>query len=176
MTWLHDAVGWLFDTGRFSPRMTCAGLSPTLAWVLAASNAVTFAAYVALSYNFGVLIRRRHDRSLAPIFWLLGAFVLFCGMTHAGAVLVTWWPAYRFDALLELATASISVVAAVTTAVYTPRVMRVPPVRALYEQGMALRKLLVDQLSSIAEVSKTDPAAAREAMDRLCVGIEGVST
>jgi len=169
---MHDWLRWLLETDGFSPRRSCAGLSPELVWTLAVSNAATALAYCALAINFGVLIRRRHDRSLAAIFWLLGAFVFLCGLTHAADVMVTWFPAYRLAASVDVATAALSVVAATVTAVYTPRIMRVPPVRALYEQGMALRHQLVEQLSSIAEVSKTDPDAARAAMDRLRRGIE----
>jgi hypothetical protein len=170
---LGEFFRWLLETDGFSPRRSCAGLSPELVWTLAISNAATAASYIALAINFGVIIRRRHDRSLAAIFWLLGAFVFLCGMTHAANVMVTWFPAYRLAASVDVVTAVLSVVAAVVTAVYTPRILRVPPVRALYEQGMSLRKQLVDQLSIIAETSKTDPEAARIAMDRLRRGIEG---
>lgn len=172
---LGEFFRWLLDADGFVPRRVCVGMDEGIAGTLAVANGATAIAYVCLALNFAVLIRRRHDRSLAPIFWLLGAFVFLCGLTHAADVMVTWFPAYRLVALIDVSTAALSVVAAVTTAVYTPRVMRVPPVRALYEQGMALRRQLIDQLSAIAKVSETDPHAAREAMDRLRRGIEGSS-
>ena len=45
---------------------------------------------------------------MPSVFWLFGAFILLCGLTHFIDAMMFWWPAYRLNGLLRFLTACVS--------------------------------------------------------------------
>lgn len=164
---MTDWLRWLVEVAPFTPRRDCAGLDATLVWSWVASDAAILLSYSLLSVAFAGVVRRRHDRSIWSVFFFLGVFVFLCGLTHGFGVLVMWWPAYRLGALVNAATAVVSVAAAVVTLWYTPKIMRVPSVKDLYEQQVKVRRIVVDLLNEIVAEEKTDPQSAKARMREL---------
>lgn len=162
-----DWLARLFETASFVPRNSCAGLSSSVVFWFVASDAAIALSYLVLSVAFAGWLRRRHDRSMWPVFWLLGLFVIFCGATHACGVLVMWVPVYRFILAVNIATALISVLAAGLTAWYTPRAMRVPSVKDIYDEFQAARRELNAELDQIAQDAEVDPDLARRKVKAL---------
>lgn len=171
---MPDWLRWLLDPTPFSPRSACSGLSPGLVAVFAFSDAAIFASYVALSVNFAWLIRRRHDRSLGAIFWFLGLFVFLCGATHAFGVLVLWVPTYRLGATINVATAAVSLAAAFLTAWWTPRILKIPRTRELYEQSMKLRRTVRELLHEIATLGDDSPEDAKARLEAMAERLRSV--
>jgi signal transduction histidine kinase len=53
-------------------------------------------------------IRRKKDAPFPFVFWLFGAFILLCGMTHLLEVITTHVPVYRLSGLVKVATGAVS--------------------------------------------------------------------
>lgn len=53
-------------------------------------------------------MNQRPDTMFYPIYWLFGAFILLCGITHLLDAAMFWWPTYRLNALVRFFTAVVS--------------------------------------------------------------------
>lgn len=98
----------LFDTSNFQPRWACMHGATFPGWTHIGADFAIFVAYVAIPGALFVFVRNRRDLVFPAIFWLFIAFILSCGITHAADTLMFWWPAYRFTAVLKVATAVVS--------------------------------------------------------------------
>jgi len=173
MSAVLEWIAWLFSADGFIARAECAGLSPAMVRAFAAFEAMICASYVVFAFVFATIIRRRHVPEIRSVFWLIGAFVLFCGFTHAFGVVVFWWPCYRFGLALLAVTATFSVAAVIVTARLLPLIMSVPNFVALSDRFMHIRRNVREQLFAIVERSKTDPEGAMRETEQLAHRIEG---
>jgi len=72
----------------------------------------------ALTY---LVIRARREIPFSPIFLAFGLFILACAATHFVEIVTLWRPAYWLSGAVK----AITAIAAVTTAAFMPRVVRV---------------------------------------------------
>ena len=127
----------------------------------AASDIVIWLSYMVLSVLFAGILRRRHNRSVWPVFWLLGVFVFSCGMTHVMGVVTATHACYRQAAAVNILCVAISLLAAIVTTVYMPHVMRVPPVQSLFMEFSDLKELITKELNEIADMPESNGARER---------------
>lgn len=93
------------------PREACIH-DPALLAILIASNGIIALAYLVIPICMAWVMLR--SRVPFPVVWVLfGAFILWCGGTHACAVLVIFSPAYYLEAAICAATAVVSATTAV---------------------------------------------------------------
>lgn len=104
----------LFDTSDFPPRWHCGTWSRSLGLLHIISDTAIFLSYVTIPVVLVLFIRKKKDVPFSKIFWLFGAFIVFCGLTHLMEAIIFYWPAYRVAGLLKLATAIVSIVTSVT--------------------------------------------------------------
>ncbi|MGE3244471.1 MAG: PAS domain S-box protein [Pirellulales bacterium] len=155
MNWFR----WPFDTTGFVPRWQCGLWSSQLGWLHIISDALICLAYLAIPALILFLLKRRRDIPFPVIFWLFGAFIIACGMTHLLDALVFWDPVYRLAGLAKLSTAIISwttVFALVTT---FPRflAMRTPT------------QLEIEVEARTAELRQVNEALRREVHERALI-------
>jgi hypothetical protein len=111
--WIEGGFGWVMDTSVFVPRANCGDWPTWLIEITTLSNTIVAFAYMVIPlglldfwrWNWGY----KEARNLLLCFSL---FIVLCGWTHANEVLVFWWPAYRFFALITLLTALASLATA----------------------------------------------------------------
>ncbi|MFT6395834.1 MAG: PAS domain S-box-containing protein [Bradymonadia bacterium] len=77
-------------------------------WTHIVSDVAIWAAYTAIPIVLFASIRRRDDIPFLKVFWLFGAFILACGVTHLVEATIFWQPWYRLSALLKATTAVVS--------------------------------------------------------------------
>jgi light-regulated signal transduction histidine kinase (bacteriophytochrome) len=65
-------------------------------------------AYLAIPTVLVYFVRRRRDMPFPAMFWLFGAFILGCGLTHFMEVITSQVPVYRLAGLVKLVTALAS--------------------------------------------------------------------
>jgi PAS domain S-box-containing protein len=70
-------------------------------------------AYFSIPFSLLLLVRRRRDLAFRWAYVLFGIFILACGATHMIAVVTLWYPVYRLEGVIKLATAIVSGVTAV---------------------------------------------------------------
>ncbi|MBL0921123.1 MAG: hypothetical protein IBJ10_03225 [Phycisphaerales bacterium] len=134
MKLLERIFGPLFDTSGFTPRWSCGDWSTLMGWLHIGSDVAIFGAYMAIPASLAVVIRRRRDLPLRPIFWLFVAFILFCGLTHLVEAVLFYQPVYRFSAMMKVATALVSWATVAALAGALPEAIALPGIRAQNRQ------------------------------------------
>lgn len=99
----------LFGTESWPPRWRCGRWTDFHGWLYILSDLTIAASYFAIPFLLVKFVTKKRDLPLPIIFWLFGAFILLCGLTHLIDAAIFWWPAYRLSALLKFLTAVVSV-------------------------------------------------------------------
>ncbi|MCC7422864.1 MAG: PAS domain-containing protein [Planctomycetaceae bacterium] len=160
-------LSWLthiFETRGFAPRWTCGtgwSQEPFWGWAIIIADLLIAAAYLAIPLVLVYFIRRRQDLPFPRIFWLFGAFILACGATHLMEAIIFWWPAYRFSAVLKMATAVVSLGTAFSLLTIAPAAISLRSPRQM-EAEVRRRVLELEQLTA----QLRSEVAAREVAER----------
>ena len=107
---IHVATGlsWVLDTSPYPPRWQCGEWAASIGWLHILSDVVTWLAYVAIPMMLIYFVRKRGNVPFNWLFWLFGAFIMFCGTTHLMEAVIFWWPAYGLSGVIKLSTALVS--------------------------------------------------------------------
>lgn len=161
MEWL---VG-LVERGPFMPHGHCIQWRADLLWLLVGSDALIVAAYTAIPLLLVHFARRRSDLPFAPVFWLFGTFIVLCGITHALAILTTWYPLYWVEGWAKLATGVVSIATAAALVPILPQALQLRSPReleALNRQLAGANEQLQEANAELERVNR-DLRAARAA-------------
>ncbi|WP_435019312.1 diguanylate cyclase [Tundrisphaera sp. TA3] len=134
-----DFCSQLFSPSGFMPRRSCGTWSPGLIFLHNASDALTTASYFAIPAIIIHLMRRRLDLPFRPIFWLFGAFIFSCGVTHLLEIVVFYSPVYRLIGVVKFATGLISATTALVLLLSCPRALKFRGIPSL-EREIKVRK------------------------------------
>jgi hypothetical protein len=143
---LVDFFVRLFDTSDFPARWSCGRWAPELGWLHIVADLLIFGAYTAIPASLAVVVMRRRDLPLRPIFWLFVAFILSCGLTHLVEAVLFYEPVYRFSGLMKAITAIVSCATVVALIRVMPEALHLPGVRAANDalRGEVARRALVE--------------------------------
>ncbi|MVM37588.1 two-component sensor histidine kinase [Spirosoma sp. HMF3257] len=109
MDQLIEFFSRLTDTSDWPPRWYCGRWTDFHGWLYIASDLMIWLAYMVIPL---VLIRYLFVKKGVPlpgVFWLFGAFILLCGLTHLIDVVIFWIPIYRISALIRFLTGIVSI-------------------------------------------------------------------
>lgn len=98
----------LMDVSDWPPRWICGIWSEFHGWLYIGSDLTIWLAYFLIPIILLWFIQKKPSIPFLPIFWLFGAFILLCGLTHLIDAVIFWWPNYRLSALIRFATAVVS--------------------------------------------------------------------
>ncbi len=110
MNQIGDFFFKLFDTSDWPPRWVCGTWTEFHGWLYIVSDLTIWLAYFLIPVIIIWFIQKKPDIPFLPVFWLFGAFILFCGATHLLDALIFWWPGYRLSALIRFGTAVVSMI------------------------------------------------------------------
>ncbi len=116
----------LLTVNGYMPHGYCLNWSPPLVTVFVVSDTLIFLSYLSMPIALAYFAWRRTDFPYRWLLWLFAVFIVACGSTHLFDVVVLWWPVYRLDALLKVATALASVFTAVAIWPMLPRALKLP--------------------------------------------------
>lgn len=121
---------------HFIPEGVCGGWpsAPGLRYLHNGSDLAIFAAYLTMAVITVGWLRRRHHDSVRSVFWLWGAYLVACGLTHLMGFLVFYYAWQWADGWVKLVCASISVAAVWLLFRLTPGIMKIGSVREVYER------------------------------------------
>ncbi len=97
----------LFDTGDFPARWHCGRWTDFHGWLYIISDLLIWSAYFAIPLLLFGYIRKK-EVPFHRIFYLFGAFILACGITHLLDAIIFWSPVYRLSALARFFTGVVS--------------------------------------------------------------------
>jgi len=116
-------MGMVFDTRDFPPRWNCGTWSAWLGWLHILSDLGIFFAYITIPAVLILFIRRRKDMPFSGIFFLFGAFIICCGITHLMEAIIFYWPAYRLAGFLKMITALVSIATVIALIPIVPKAL-----------------------------------------------------
>ncbi|WP_158827722.1 sensor histidine kinase [Mucilaginibacter lacusdianchii] len=143
---IADFFSKLFDTGDFPARWHCGNWTDFHGWLYILSDVAIWLAYFTIPVLLLRIMIKRKDVAFNGVIYLFLAFVLLCGLTHLIDAVIFWWPAYRLSALLRLATAIVSIIAAYALSRSFPALLGLRSVREL-KREIGKRKRTEERLS-----------------------------
>lgn len=159
---IFEFLKGLFDQD-FMPHGHCYFWRPEIVWLHAASDALIAIAYCSIPLTLFYIIRRRQDIVFSWLFVLFASFIFACGMTHLLEVWTLWHPVYRLSGLVKLATASISVVTAISLWKVFPLIALLPSPAQLEEKNRELRKEISERQEAELRISRANELLAAQA-------------
>ncbi len=136
----------LLDTNDWPPRWYCGNWTDFHGWLYIASDLSIWGAYMAIPLILIRFIIVKQGIPLRSVFWLFGAFILLCGLTHLVDATMFWWPAYRFNALVRFLTGLISIATVLALIKYFDQALGLRTSEE-YERELHYRQRAVQELS-----------------------------
>jgi len=133
---------WLWDASEFMTRNHCGpGWTPELFSLYIVSNAIIALAYFAISLALYFLYRKDWgDPRASRMIVMFMTFIVLCGLTHVGDVVVFYWAPYRLYMLISMLTAIAAAVTAYELPFLVARLLKLPPPAYVHKINDQLRE------------------------------------
>jgi two-component system, chemotaxis family, sensor kinase Cph1 len=109
MNEITDFFSRLGDTSDWPPRWYCGTWSDFHGWLYIVSDLMIWLAYISIPLILIRFVLLKRGIPLKRVFWLFGAFILLCGLTHLLDAVLFWVPIYRISALVRFLTGLVSI-------------------------------------------------------------------
>ncbi len=106
---LYEFFQRLTDVSDWPARWNCGRWTDFHGWLYILSDLTIWLAYMAIPLILIRFISIKKGVPLSGVFWLFGAFILLCGLTHLVDAAMFWVPAYRINALVRFLTGVVSI-------------------------------------------------------------------
>ncbi|OIN60953.1 sensor histidine kinase [Arsenicibacter rosenii] len=136
----------LLDTNDWPPRWYCGNWTDFHGWLYIFSDLAIWSAYMAIPLILIRFIILKQGIPLRSVFWLFGAFILLCGLTHLVDATMFWWPAYRFNAFIRFLTGIVSFATVLALIKYFDQALGLRT-SGEYERELNYRQRAVQELS-----------------------------
>ncbi len=154
------------DEGGFLPHGTCYLWNPQIVWLHVISDGLITLSYFCIPIALIYLIRQRRDLPFNWIFWMFGAFIVGCGVTHFMEIWTIWHASYLLAGMIKAATAAVSVLTAVMMVPLIPKAIALPSAAQVHEANRELQVHIVEREQAEQQLRHT--LREREtALDRL---------
>lgn len=117
---------YLFGSASFVPHGYCLMWRPDLVAMHAISDALIAIAYFSIPGAIFLFIKQRVDFEFRWTAVLFVSFIALCGLTHIAALVTLWQPYYGLQGMVKAATATVSVLTAVSLWPLLPKLLAVP--------------------------------------------------
>lgn len=134
---------------NWPPRWYCGEWTDFHGWLYICSDLAIWLAYFAIPVLLIRFVTQKRDVPMPSVFWLFGAFILLCGLTHFLDATMFWWPAYRLHAFIKFVTACVSLLTVVELVKILPVAFTLKTTKEL-EVEIAARKQAEKKLSEYA--------------------------
>ncbi|MDZ8136161.1 MAG: ATP-binding protein [Nostoc sp. DedQUE04] len=130
-----------FFSSDYIPHGHCYLWQPELVWLHGMSDALIALAYYSIPIFLIYLSYKRSDIPFRGAFWLFGAFIVCCGTTHLLEIWTLWHPVYWLAGGMKAVTAIVSLHAALTLILLTPKALTLPSPAQLEIANQTLEQL-----------------------------------
>ena len=177
---IHPVVMWsaiveFFSSEGFQPHGYCLMWQPDVFWLRVFDDAVIAISYFSIPAAIVVFATRRRSLGYRWVYWMFGAFVAVCGITHLFSIVTLWMPFYGVEALLKLGAAAISAATAVALWRLLPKALTVPTVDDL-EEIVRLRTQDLVEANRAYEAEISERIAAQRRLSAARTEAVGVRT
>jgi PAS domain S-box-containing protein len=166
-----------FSTEGFMPHGHCYLWTPELLWTFVISESVIVLAYFSIPFALLYFVRKRKDLQFNWMFKLFSVFIFACGTTHLFGIWTIWYPDYWLDALVNVFTAIVSLVAAILIWPMIPRALKLPSTTQLAEAVAELQQEVTQRKAAeieLAHMKETSDARLHVLFDQAAAGVAEV--
>lgn len=156
---MSSVLEYLFGAASFIPHGYCLLWRPDLVAIHAFSDFTIALSYFAIPCGIWYFAKRRTDLEFKPVFYLFGAFVLFCGLTHIMGLMTLWFPIYGAQGLMKAATAIVSVASAYAIWPAIPRALAIPGLSSLRQANEQMAETVAER-EALVELRTAELTAA----------------
>jgi signal transduction histidine kinase len=160
---MFDFINRLLEQEGFMPHGHCYLWQGEVLWLHLIGDGLTVLAYFLIPAMLIYFIRVRRDLRYRTIFYLFGAFIIFCGTSHLISIYTIWEPIYRLESLVKFLTGLVSISTTAYMLVLMPRARRIPTI----EQLEAVNQELAEEVDSHKATSEELRASQTELERRL---------
>ena len=157
MEQVADFFTGLLDTSYWPPRWICGEWSDFHGWLYILSDLAIWGAYFLIPLFLIRFIEKKPGVPLPTVFWLFGAFILLCGLTHLLDAIMFYWPAYRLNGLIRFFTAIISWATVIALAKFLPQALKLKTSdefeKALKDRELA-EKLILEKNEELSNINR----------------------
>lgn len=152
------------------PHGHCYFWRPEILWPHVLGDGLTALAYGIIPTLLYRFIKARPDVKYPYVFLAFSLFILFCGLTHALAIVSVWQPIYRAEAVAKMATAVVSMgTVGLLFTLYRP-LLAIPSAEQLRQINQELRGE-IEQREKIEEQLRIREQNFRATMEFAPVGM-----
>ncbi len=124
------------------PHGYCFDWRPGVLWLHVGSDLSIAISYYAIAFTMFYFARQRQDLPFKQVFWLFGAFILLCGLTHLLAVWVLWHADYYVEGYVKAATAAVSITSLIATIIVLPKALGLRGTAEITKENARLEELI----------------------------------
>ncbi len=140
-----DFFSGLGDSSDWPPRWLCGTWSDFHGWLYIVSDLMIWLAYMCIPLILLRFIFVKKGVPLQNVFWLFGAFILLCGLTHLIDAMLFWLPVYRISALVRFITGIVSIATVIALVKYFDDAVGLRTSKE-YEQELRYRQKALEAL------------------------------
>lgn len=146
----------LLSSREFIPHGHCYLWQTELVALHVASDLLIALSYYSIPVLLIYYVRQRRNVPFSWIFFLFGAFIIFCGTGHLLEVWTLWYPQYWLSGTLKAATAVISAYTAVELIPLLPNALALPSTTELETANAQLATELKERLRVEARLQESE--------------------
>jgi PAS domain S-box-containing protein len=120
------------------------------------SDGLIWFSYMAIPVLLIWFVRRRKDVPFPRIFWMFGAFIVLCGLTHLVEMVMSVQPMYRLSGVVKLATAGVSLATFVALRPLIPVALALRSPKELEEVNEQLGREVSERKKAEDELGRKD--------------------
>ncbi|KAB7728164.1 two-component sensor histidine kinase [Rudanella paleaurantiibacter] len=146
MNELFEFFSRLTDMSDWPPRWYCGRWTDFHGWLYIASDLTIWLAYMTIPLILIRFVLIKKGVPLPGVFWLFGAFILLCGLTHLIDAMMFWYPAYRLNALIRFLTGAVSIATVIALFRYFNEAVGLRTSKE-YDRELSYRMLAMQELT-----------------------------
>lgn len=155
---MSELMHKLFDQNGFMARRYCGNWTSEQVLFHNVSDAIIWIAYMTIPAVLIYFVHKKRGNLPFPrMFWMFGAFIILCGMTHFMDIVMFYKPLYNLSGLLKAVTAAVSLMTAIALVPLVPKALAMRTSEEL-EHEIAARKWATARLqethTQLVEISR----------------------
>jgi PAS domain S-box-containing protein len=149
------AVARSADQSSFMPHGYCYLWNTNIVLLHVISDGLIALSYFCIPIALIYLVRKRGDLPFNWIFWMFGAFIVSCGVTHFMDIWTIWHASYLLSGVIKAATAGISVLTAIMMIPLIPKAIALPSSGQLHLVNRELQVHIVERALTEQQLRST---------------------
>jgi signal transduction histidine kinase len=155
-----------FDSEGLMPHGMCLLWRPDIFWTHVIADSFIALAYFSIPVALLTFARRRRHLPHVWVLYMFGAFIVWCGITHAISIWTLWSPQYGLEAAAKVITAMVSMGTAMALWPLIPKALKIPTTEDVRAKNAMLEREILDRMSIERQLKDLTASLERRVAER----------